>query len=211
MSKSKMVVDLIATYDKFREDKKVSDMFKMMPPATTASMSQCFATVSDNYFGNSPTPCRPAECIPYDCKKQKGNNPMYVNNDKHIESSKINYLSDRASNVYYAKMSPLDKTFNLDRPRVPETAEDLVKAITDGNFSIKPKDEQSSYHRATDNIIWRNPSVVADRDGYTAAVKSLDAALQDTKDMIAIGTPAEGLSAVKTLEAWTPAAGTVAS
>jgi len=36
----------------------------------------------------SLAPCTPQVCNPVPC--QKGNNPMYVDNDKHIESSKIN-------------------------------------------------------------------------------------------------------------------------
>jgi len=46
--------------------------------------------------------------------------------------------------------------------------------------------------------------VVEDPVGLKAASAALQVVYQDTKDTIAIGTPAEGLAAVKALDSWKP-------
>lgn len=145
-------------------------------------------------------PCASVPCA----NKNKGNNPMYIENDKHIESSKINYLSDRASTSYSKVRNGLFATFNLDTPAVPSTPELLVEAITKGNFQVKPKAERNQYDRVTSQIIWRSPDVKADQAGYDKATEELAILYQDVKDIIAIGTPAEALAEIKVLDAWTP-------
>lgn len=150
-------------------------------------------------------PCQMAAC------NKQGNKPMYVDNDKHIESSKINYLSRRADGSYYTAYSKIDDAFNLRKPKVPETPEALVEAITSGNYTIVPKDERSTYDRVTNQIIWRSPTVKADPDGAKAARTALQALYQTARDAVMVSTPDVALAAVQALDTWTPTAGTVAS
>lgn len=152
-----------------------------------------------------------APCQSTDCPKvsvQKGNNPMYVDNDKHITSSKINYLSDRANTAYYTKADGLGRAFGFGPYIAPETVQELVDRITAGKFSFKEpskKDVKNFFYRPWEGITWKDPAVVEDQAGLDKASDELKKLFQDAKDTIAVGTPAEGLVAVKALDAWTPA------
>jgi len=81
---------------------------------------------------------------------------MYVDNDKHIESSKINYLSDRLSQVFYSKKDDLFVQFHLDTPQAPQTPEELIEKITKGDYTLPPKAERNRYDRPVGQIIWRS-------------------------------------------------------
>jgi hypothetical protein len=170
------------------------------------------ATVCSNYVcwsqpvSLAPTPSQDQYKVP--CQEVKGNKPMYVDNDKHIESSKINYLNDRRENLFYSKRADLQKQFGLVDDEAPITANDLVKRIQDGKFVIPTDKGDAQNYEATRFIKWRDPAAKKDQAGYDAAIKQYAVANQDTKDVIAIGTPAEGLAAVKALDAWTPTVGT---
>jgi hypothetical protein len=158
-------------------------------------------------------PCPPQACtVP--CAKPAYKEPnkkektMYVDNDKHIESSKINYLSGRVENIYFKKDAELRKQFGLVNDESPETAVEMVKRIQDGKFIIKDEyKDKRTYGDAARYITWRDPAVKEDQAGYKAALKAFDVAHQDARDTIAIGTPAEGLAAIKALDAWTPTVG----
>ena len=176
-------------------------------------------TIIDDYMINPPMVSfsqvtslapfnQPQVCNTVPCAKPKGNNPMYVDNDKHIESSKINYLSDRAATVQYRKEQDARKTFGLVDDMAPETAAELVKRIQDGKFILKDETKDKNVYEPARYIKWRDPAVKEDTAGFRAAVDALAKVYQDTKDTIAIGTPAEGLAAVKALDAWTPTVGT---
>lgn len=146
-------------------------------------------------------------CASVPCAKNKGNNPMYVDNDKHLESSKINYLTDRAATSYSKKRGDMITTFNLDTPAVPATPELLVEAITSGKYQIKPKAERNQYDRVTNQIIWRSADIKADQAGYEKALTDLQVVYTDIKDSIAVGTPADAMTKIKALDAWTPTVG----
>lgn len=149
----------------------------------------------------------PCKSVPK-CEPNKKEKTMYVDNDKHIESSKINYLSGRVEGIYYKKDGELRKQFGLINDETPETALEMVKRIQDGKFVIKDEHkEKRTYGDAARYITWRDPSVKEDQAGYKAALKSFEVVRQDTTDIIAIGTPAEGLAAVKALDAWIPTVG----
>ena len=166
------------------------------------------------YFAPIPQP-KQACTVPCEPDYPKGFGPnkkektMYVDNDKHIESSKINYLNDRASQVFYKKADELPRKFGLEDDAAPRSVSEFLKRIQDGKFMYKDetkKDTEGYFYRPYEGIRWRDPSVKEDNAGHKAAYEALSAAYQDTKDTIAIGTPAEGLAAVKTLEAWTSTA-----
>jgi hypothetical protein len=172
------------------------------------------ATVNANWISFAPMTYPQVNCtVP--CAKPAYNEPnkkektMYVDNDKHIESAKINYLYDRANSVFYKKADELPRLFGLSDDAAPRTVSDFIKRIQDGMFTIKDeskKDVEGYFYRPIEGIRWRDPSVKEDTAGHKAAMEALNTAYQDTKDTIAIGTPAEGLAAVKALDAWTPTA-----
>lgn len=190
--------------------KKLNFPLKKAMMATEEQMNISYDTAITSYWLGplNPQVCTSVPCAKMDTCPQKGNNPMYVDNDKHIESSKINYLSARAANVQYGKEQGMRKTFGLVDDYAPETAAELVKRIQDGKFLLKDDSKDKTCYDPTRFIKWRDPAVKEDQAGYKAAVDALGKVYQDTKDTIAIGTPAEGLAAVKALDAWTPTVGT---
>lgn len=147
----------------------------------------------------------PQVCNSVPCAiKETGNKPMYVENDKHIESAKVNYLSNRLGEVGFKKYYDLRKTFGLINDEAPTSAEDLVKRIQDGKFLLNDNSKNNNYDPVR-YITWRDPSVVKDEAGYEAAAKDFRKASQAAQDLVAIGTPSEALAAIQALETWTPA------
>lgn len=200
----------------YKEAEAASTDCKMKP----MNINQTYAAavemqLSNNYLSfapitpqvcctTAPVPCAKTVAI---CNLKKGNNPMYIENDKHIESSKTNYLVNRASMSYSKKRNEMFEVFHLDTPEVPRTPELLVEAITSGAYQIKPKNERNTYDRATNQIIWRSADIKADQAGYDKATDELSAFYRDVQDTIVVGTPVEALAKVKALDAWTPTMG----
>lgn len=186
--------------------KEDMDIFNM---TVTEGTGWIIATDFTNGF--SLAPIAPQDCakdcssasVPCATKKQ-GNKPMYIDNDKHIESSKVNYLTSRAENVYYDQERNILKAFGLVNDEAPSTATELVKRIQDGKYVVKAENAERIVFDPTRYITWRDPAVKEDKEGAKAANVVLRKLLTDTNDAIAIGTPAEGLAAVKALDAWTP-------
>src|SRR5258708_5960176 len=89
-------------------------------------------------YPQPPQACTvPCKVMDYPSGPNKKEKTMYVDNDKHIESSKINYLSQRLENLYYKKDVEARKLFGLVNDEAPETATEMVKRIQDGKFVIK--------------------------------------------------------------------------
>lgn len=195
-------------YNMYKEVEKVStDMkFNYMLPAI-ASTGMSTTEYIEKYHPFAPYD-EPQACNPVPCQKPIGNNPMYVDNDKHIESSKINYLIERAGSAFYEANQKITEAFHLENDPAPMTAAELVKRVQDGKFLLNDDTKNKSQYEPARYIQWRDPALPADQVGAKAAREVLEKLFQDTKDTIAIGTPAEGLAAVKTLDAWTPTVGT---
>jgi len=157
--------------------------------------NDCFAPCTNT---QEAVPCNPG-CIP--CKPQKKETTMYVDNDKHIESSKINYLSQRVSGIWYIKHAELMRQFGLVDDEAPSSAQEIVDRITSGKYVLKADTKDKKNYDPIRYIRWRDPAVKEDQDGLDAAMKLLDKARQDTIDTVAIDTPINALAAVKALEA----------
>lgn len=112
----------------------------------------------------------------------------------------------------------LHKMFNIDAPRAPRSSQELLDAFKAGAISIDQKkvdmntaynagdgsceDDDGEYVGAQYYGITFTTLPIEDRKGYTKAKEEFDAAKVDTKRTIMIGTPAEGLAALKALESW---------
>ena len=203
--------EAIKMYNDYLEAANASTDMNNYVTVSNATTTSAFDIWSNPvYFAPIPQQACTVPCAPVPKCTQKKEKTMYVDNDKHIESSKINYLSDRANSVFYKKADELPKQFGLSDDAAPRSVSEFVKRIQDGKFMYKDetkKDTEGYFYRPYEGIRWRDPSVKEDNAGHKAAYEALSAAYQDTKDTIAIGTPAEGLAAVKTLEAWTPTVG----
>lgn len=206
-------------YAMYKEASHASDDFNQKEPMNTCPMSTCNSiTVGHvtkfkqslssgdpftNFFQFAPLSNQPQVCQEVPCAKPKGNNPMYVDNDKHIESSKINYLNGRVEGIFYQKDRALEKQFGLVSDPRPSSAKELVDRILAGKYVLPDGDAATkSRYEPSDAITWRDPAVKKDAAGYEAASAVLQKVRTDTIDTIAIGTPVEGLVAVKALDAW---------
>lgn len=128
------------------------------------------------------------------------------------EQNTRDYLLRRLDTVHYALARKLPGQFNLYVNNTPKTYKELIDAIKGGKYKLDEKriarledcddDDHCYSDGAFDGIIWDGPQ--PDTIGYKAAVKALDAAAVDAKDIIMTSDPKEGAAALKALGAWTP-------
>lgn len=148
------------------------------------------------------------ECDCEDCTEQEKENTMSYDTLKFRETAegkRVQYLEERASALFYEKDSDLQKQFGLRDDDYPQEAEELVKRIQDGKFTITEKTPNNIFFGsgAFGRLRFRDPAMKRDEAGYNAAYQKLQALLQDTKDAIMIKSADEGLAAVKAFEAAT--------
>lgn len=155
------------------------------------------------------------------CVKEKESN-MYnnksVNVDLNIETNiaksqdliKTSYLENELYAVSYAKEKDARKVFYMDADQAPTTPKEYVERIKAGTFTFKDRftnadgewlNGYGGCYTADYAIEWR--TVPADKVGYKAALDKVKVAMKDAERTIKIGTPAEGLAALKAFEAMT--------
>jgi hypothetical protein len=125
--------------------------------------------------------------------------PTFYGTD--TDATQKNYLQSRINTLYWSKYSDLQRAFGLANDERPTTAKDLIDRITAGKYVLR---DDSDYQEDFDydfgglfGIIWRDPSVKKDRDGFNKANDALEAAKQDAIDLIVISDAATGLKAVQ--------------
>lgn len=186
---------------KLERSLKSKKMYRMYCETIAVSTDCCAAMPT--YPINANLSFAPCTTIAGSVPCQKKETKMYVDNDKHIESSKINYLTQRADNLWYTQHDKLRKQFGLIDDDAPQTAQEIVDRITSGKYVLKVDTKDKKNYDPVRYISWRDPTVKADQAGFDAAMKLFEKAKQDTMDIIAIDTPMNALAAVKALEAWT--------
>lgn len=114
----------------------------------------------------------------------------------------------------------LRKMFNIDAPKAPRGSQELLDAFKAGAFTVDQAKvnlntkytsgqwDDSSYDE-DDNYIGERyygitftTLLIEDTKGYEQALAEFQAARTDTIRTIMIGTPTEGLAALKALESW---------
>lgn len=119
------------------------------------------------------------------------------------EERQRQYLRERAYAVEHDKRCNLRKKFGLADDDSPTTPKEFFERILAGKY-FYPQDqmEKRTYpDNVTYRIRWRDPALKEDPAGFAEAEKPYDAAYTVLLDTIAIGTPAEGLAALKEFEA----------
>lgn len=112
----------------------------------------------------------------------------------------------------------LQELFNIDAPKTPRSSQELLDMFKAGTFTVDQKkvdmntaynagegtceDDDGEYVGSMYYGITFTTLPIEDRKGYTKAKEEFAAALKDTKRTIMIGTPTEGLAALKALESW---------
>jgi len=112
---------------------------------------------------------------------------------------KVGYLNERIENINCALRDKLEIQFGLSDDTDPKTASEAVERIKAGKYVLPNRNSDYGYR----SIIWRDPSVVADKDGFLIAIEAKDKAKTAARDIVMTGTPADGLKAVQDFEAWT--------
>lgn len=119
------------------------------------------------------------------------------------EATQRHYLISRLDEVYYTQKDKLASTFHLHDDAPPKTGEEFLERIKAGKISFKDTKKTRAYYWA-DLVIWRDPEVSADNEGYEAAKKLLKDERKKTMDIIQIRSPEEGLEALQAFETWAP-------
>lgn len=139
---------------------------------------------------NDPVPYPVKKAGQAPCKKEEKGNKM----DTY-------YINDRLYETFYKKEHDARATFHLDNDPAPQTAAELVKRIQDGKF-VLPSEKDDYSPRC---IVWRDPAVTADKEGFKAYQKALNEAHQKAKDIVNIVSDEQArLKALQDFEAWTP-------
>jgi hypothetical protein len=119
-------------------------------------------------------------------------------------------------------MDKLQKMFNIDASARPTTSQALLDAFKNGKYTVDQakvdrqaayfakkageyadsEDDEGEYVGKQYYGITFTDIPVEDPKGYSDALEEFNKAKVDTKRTIMIGTPAEGLAALKALESW---------
>lgn len=177
-----------------------------------------------------PTACKPWG---FQHNEEKGNNPMryetttanaVITAAKSDEAIQREYLSERLRGMTSSWSNPkyreLRELFNIDVDNTPKTAKQLLDAIQGGKFKVDEKKlkKAEAYFNGDDDFdddcaceyprgVWYGITFDGpqpDHKGYDKALNDYEKAVQDTRDIIMISPPADGLAALKALENWQP-------
>lgn len=116
-----------------------------------------------------------------------------------------NYLTRRTENVYHEGKSALAKTFYLLEDDAPQSAKTFVERIQAGKFQLPTLNEDNgltAYGTGPYGIIFRDPTHVANTDGFTAAVKLLQVERQKTLDTVNVLDEAASLTAFQAFQTY---------
>ena len=134
------------------------------------------------------------------------------------EQKRIDYLNNRAQNVFYDIQRTFRGMFHLHGPSQPRYYKELLDAIKNGEYEIDEKeakcaDEAWEEYKERNNK-WFDYNVFyginftkfpkPDYKGFDAAEKELDAEFQAVKDVIAIMPAEEALARIHAFEKWVP-------
>lgn len=125
-----------------------------------------------------------------------------------IEATKRDFFTQRIYSETDKHGEALRKQFNMDAKDKPETAKALIKAITDGDYTLDnellDKVEESGeirYYNAFYGIKWGKTK--PDTAGYTVAKEALKVAAQDAIDAGTLAPAEELLQLLKDFQEWT--------
>lgn len=150
-------------------------------------------------------------------------------NAKSDETGQREYLLEELTQAtcWHDPMNAkLRKMFNMDARTVPLSSAELIDAIKNGKYKVDQKkvDRNTAFfaddgddgdyedrYDDMDNYIGQmyygitfTDLPVADHKGYDEARKEYETFKRNVKRTIIVGTPAEGLAALISLETWTP-------
>lgn len=197
------------------------------------NITDCFGTLPCPTYDGGPTLGNILGCKP---QPEKGNNPMNTaivtgltitapkSDDMEMRSFLQKELSmfDSWRDTTHHR---LRKLFNIDAPKAPQNAEELIAAIKDGKYELDAKRLDKLHKRAEEAVEDGDYDSVedyinaysgpfdglkftdlpqADRKGYDAAVKEWSKVKEEARLKLAIIPPTDGLDLLLSLKTWTP-------
>jgi len=122
-----------------------------------------------------------------------------------VEATQRDFLTQRVSQVTNKLDKDLRKQFFMDSEDRPKTAEELIKAIEEGNYTL----DQDAIDRVGEDIIHYNNEYgirwgkdKPDHKGYMAAKAVLKEAAQEVIDTVTTASIEEARKALKTFKVW---------
>ncbi len=123
-----------------------------------------------------------------------------------VEATQRDFLTQRVTQVTYEHDMDLRKQFFMDAEDRPQTAEELIKAIEEGNYIF----DQEMVDKVGEDIVHYNNEFgirwgkdKPDRKGYKAAKAILKEAAQDVIDTVTTASIEEARKALKDFQVWT--------
>ncbi len=113
------------------------------------------------------------------------------------------YLRDRIEDTWFDAKKALARKYNILENDPPASAKELVDRIKSDEFTLPTTDEDgiTAYGTGPYGLIWRDPTKVADRKGYTDASNAILGTKRDTIDIIFASPDADGLKALQDFKA----------
>jgi hypothetical protein len=119
------------------------------------------------------------------------------------------------------KLAEIRKLFNIDAPKYPKSSQELIDAFKNGKYTVDQAkvDKNTKFYAEQldevyddeDNGIYKRfygitftDLPIPDHKGWEAAKTAYRKLVKDTERKIMVSSPADGLTALLALEAWTP-------
>lgn len=133
-------------------------------------------------------------------KNKKGKNMFYdIDSSPHTpDERKASYLVDRLGGANERKYIQAAEVFHMNTP-TPKTVGEAAEWLKAGRFDMSFKDDEKYNYNTLRYLSFIDPE--RDVEGHKEFLAELDKAYQETLDKIMIGTPAEGLAALREFEA----------
>lgn len=107
----------------------------------------------------------------------------------------------RANDAFLEKESELLKHYGLRNDEAPRSWNELVKRIKDGKFKIDDDHAMlKTYGSGTEYVEWRDPKIEKDHEGFEKSMDKLRKLLAETKDVIIVKSPADGLEMIEKIQ-----------
>lgn len=196
---------------------------------TLKTLAQEHAIYEAEKMYNTIDCCKPASVpVPKLCnesvpKKKQQEKKMYDLYEAEMtptittpDERKANFLACQLDNAVCRKRGELYVAFKMEGTPPPKSPKEFVDYIKAGKFEFAKnylnddgswRDETKTPYwysnRFMDYVSWNDPEKAADFAGYEAAVDKVEADQKEVMRTITIGTPAEGLAALKDFESKT--------
>lgn len=136
-------------------------------------------------------------CQQEECKMNYATTAVSVSADLDHTKSQRKFLSNSLYEAFTGKKYALKKKFGLTYDEAPRSFEELLARIQAGKYVIDDKDTKKKTYDPLAYIVWRDPSVKEDQDGYDAAKAELRKAYDKAEEDIRILAPEAGLASLR--------------